>query len=112
MRRVFLTAALAAALAVGGCTHVQITSHTSTTVIQRNATEKVVHTCVENIFENGLLPLGPAQQECMQCVVQALDQLGFKTSGISATELIEEIHLSAKQASSLNTACNQDDVDD
>ncbi|HTW12435.1 MAG TPA: hypothetical protein VME01_06820, partial [Solirubrobacteraceae bacterium] len=105
-------AAAAAALAVAGCTHVQIRPSTTTTIVHRNATEQVIHTCVNNIYDNGLLPLGPAQQECVQCVVVALGQLGFKTKNVNFTQLIEHVHLTSKQASELNTACNQSDVDD
>ena len=112
MRRAPLGIALVAALAISGCTHVKITGATGTTIIHRNATEQVLHTCVENIYGNGLLPLWPAQQECKQCVLVALGQLGFKTAHVNYTALIEDVHLRPNQVTQLNNACNQDDAAD
>jgi len=112
MRRAPFAAAVVAALAIAGCTHVKITSSTQTTIVHRNATEQVIHTCVDNIYGNGLLPLAPAQQECVQCVVVALGQMGFKTTHVNFTTLIEDVHLSPTQVTELNNACNQDDAAD
>lgn len=113
MRRALLATLLVAVTAtVAGCTHVKITSDTTKTVVHRNEAEQVIHTCVNNIYGNGLLPLQPAQQECVQCVVVTLAQLGFKTKNVNFTQLIEHVHLSAEQYSELDYACNQADAAD
>jgi hypothetical protein len=113
VRRASLAVVLAAAaLAAGGCTDASLT--TSTTASSHgSAALQVTKTCVENIFYNGLLPKAPAEAECVQCVVNALGQLGFRqTSGESADAMIADVHLTATQSSELSNACSQSDADD
>jgi hypothetical protein len=103
----------AVALAVAGCTDAEVASSTSAAVAHESAARQVITTCVDNIFYNGLLPKAPAEAECVQCVVNALGQLGFhQASGESANAMIANVRLTAKQSSELNFACNETDVAD
>jgi hypothetical protein len=75
--------------------------------------QQVMQLCVDNIFQNGLLPLKPAQGECYQCVTNALGQLGFKQpAGVGVNAWYARVRLNSTQNSELNNACNQSDVDD
>ncbi len=102
----------AIALAIGGCTHV-VDNVKANVPLKGTPTQKVLQTCVSNIYGNGLLPLGPARSECVQCIVNALGQLGFsQTAGESANALIGGVRLSPSQASQLDFACNQSQASD
>jgi hypothetical protein len=108
-----IAAFVALAVAVGGCTHVHESSHTTTSnpLTSQSAAQQVITACVNNIYGNGLLPLKPAQAECKQCVVQALAQLGFRVdNGETASALIAGVGLTANQDTELNNACNQSDA--
>jgi hypothetical protein len=115
VRRASLAVVLAAAaVAVGGCTHATLKTTTTSAPapLPESAGLQVEKTCVQNIFYNGLLPEGPARTECVQCVVHALGQLGFRQSpGESAAAMIAEVQLSARQSSELSNACSQSDAD-
>jgi hypothetical protein len=113
VRRASLAVGSAAiAVAAGGCTDAALT-RTTTASSHGSAALQVTNTCVENIFYNGLLPKAPAEAECVQCVVHALGQLGFKqASGESADAMIADVRLTATQSSELSNACSQSDADD
>ena len=101
------------AAAIGGCTDAAHTTRTTTTSAYQSAALQVTNTCVDNIFDNGLLPRAPAEAECVQCVANALGQLGFRrTSGETAEAMIADVHLTAMQSTELSNACSQSDADD
>ena len=98
-------------MALGGCTDAALT--TNAPAPGARAALQVTTTCEHNIFYNGLLPKAPAEAECVQCVVHALGQLGFRrTAGETAEAMIADVQLSATQSSELNNACSQADADD
>lgn len=97
--------------AVGGCTDTALTSAPASA--NESAALQVTKTCEHNIFYNGLLPKAAAEAECVQCVVNALGQLGFRqTGGTTADALIADVNLTATQSSELSNACSQSDAAD
>ncbi len=111
-RRRALSVIVAAAIAVtaAGCTHVKVTTHTSTAAPKQSAVEQVVTTCVQNLYYNGLLPQAAAKTNCTYCVADELEKLGVEpTPGQSQTAMIDSAILSHSNLTTLQDLCNQAD---
>jgi hypothetical protein len=102
--------AAAIAVAAAGCTHVKVTTHTTTAVPKESAVEQVVTTCIQNLYYNGLLPQGAAKTNCRYCVADELEKLGVEpTPGQSRTAMIASAILSNSNLTTLQDLCNQAD---
>ena len=111
-RRRALSVIVAAAIAVtaAGCTHVKVTTHTTTAAPKQSAVEQVVTTCVQNLYYNGLLPQAAAKTNCAACVADELEKLGVEpTPGQSQTAMIDNAILSHSNLTTLQDLCNQAD---
>ena len=111
-RALAVTLAAAIAVAAAGCTHVQATTHTTTTAPKaESAVQQVVTTCIQNLYYNGLLPQAAAKTNCTYCVADELEKLGVEpTPGQSQAAMIGSAILSHSNLTTLQNLCNQADA--